>query len=679
MSYLNKSSKLILLVFITVLLPLHATFCLAEEPYRLESIVVEGEAPPEEEEKQEATAFVTVIKNDDFAERAYTVSEVLADSVGINVRKTGGPGAFSTLSIRGSGANQVAVFLDGVPLFGGRAGAVNLADLPLDNVDRIEVYRGVSPARLGEPAIAGAINIVTKKAEAEPVNEVAASYGSADTYEIGLFRSAAGENIDYLLYGNLFSTRGDFRYLDDNGTPYNPNDDERKNRENNDSESANLMVKIGYLPPWGGKFDISNDFYYKDQGLPGTASSSALHTRLSIMRNIAQVQYFKESVIWDRLNLTSRLYNLYEDSRYEDPHGEMGLASQDDANVSRVLGASLLGNIFWPDFQVLNLKLAYENEWFRSYNGIVSENESSLKYFERWNATIAADDEIHLADDKIVISPSVIYKYYANDFSGATPFTGTAVNPEREKHNSVTSRKIGVAYHVLPPVALKANVGRYYRLPEFWELFGDRGYIVGNSDLDPEQSDNWDAGMEFKYPSCLVFSDIYFDYAFFYMDTQNLITLVQNSQRTVRPMNISRARVKGHEFAWSAKIKKHLEVSGNYTLQKSEDLGEVVYWHGKQLPGRPESSLYVKSTLVYPYFKLFYEYSTMSKNYLDRYNSKYQSAKVNSDAGLTIYPKKDNKLSITVEAKNITDEQTEDLEGYPLPGRSYFVTVRAIF
>ena len=65
----------------------------------------------------------------------------------MRVVQYGGLGAFSTVSLRGAPAGQVAVYLDGVPLTSAAHGVVNLADLPVTAIERIEVYRGLSAAR----------------------------------------------------------------------------------------------------------------------------------------------------------------------------------------------------------------------------------------------------------------------------------------------------------------------------------------------------------------------------------------------------------------------------------------------------------------------------------------------------------------------------------------------------
>ena len=53
--------------------------------------------------------------------------------------------------------NEVAIFLDGVPLSRAASGAVDLSQLPVDGLDHVEIYRGVPPIELGAEAIGGAI------------------------------------------------------------------------------------------------------------------------------------------------------------------------------------------------------------------------------------------------------------------------------------------------------------------------------------------------------------------------------------------------------------------------------------------------------------------------------------------------------------------------------------------
>src|SRR2546425_254518 len=137
----------------------------------------------------DTTAFATVIRAEDFADRITSVPELLRDLVGVQVRGLGGE--FATVSIRGSSAEQVMVYLDGVPLNRALGGGVNLADLPLGQVESIEVYRGFTPAGLPAASIGGAIMIHPRRAATSPSASVSASIASSRSAEACAARRAA--------------------------------------------------------------------------------------------------------------------------------------------------------------------------------------------------------------------------------------------------------------------------------------------------------------------------------------------------------------------------------------------------------------------------------------------------------------------------------------------------------
>ncbi|TMA57739.1 MAG: TonB-dependent receptor, partial [Deltaproteobacteria bacterium] len=91
-----------------------------------------------------------------------------------------------------------------------------------------------------------------------------------------------------------------------------------------------------------------------------------------------------------------------------------------------------------------------------------------------------------------------------------------------------------------------ANLGRGAREPNLEELFGTRGVVIGNPSLRPEVAFNRDAGFHLAVPPRGPLSDAALEYAYFDNQVDDLIVLVQNSQRLARPENVSAASVRGH-------------------------------------------------------------------------------------------------------------------------------------
>ena len=117
---------------------------------------------------KDVTASATVITRDQFADRPATLPEVISDTVGVHLKSYGGLDSFATLSVRGSTGEQVKVYLDGVELNRAQGGAVDLSRIPLDLVDRIEIYRGTSPGVYGSVSIGGVVDIRTRSPKDRP-------------------------------------------------------------------------------------------------------------------------------------------------------------------------------------------------------------------------------------------------------------------------------------------------------------------------------------------------------------------------------------------------------------------------------------------------------------------------------------------------------------------------------
>jgi len=143
---------------------------------------VRDEAPA----PRDPTAFASVIETREAPSTVETLTDVLSNTVGVQVRRFGGLGDFSTVSVRGFSPGQVQVYLDGVPLSRADNQVVNLSDLPLDAVDHVEVYRGTTPLIFSQSGPGGVVNVVTRQPGSTPLVAGSASYGSFNTRKASL-------------------------------------------------------------------------------------------------------------------------------------------------------------------------------------------------------------------------------------------------------------------------------------------------------------------------------------------------------------------------------------------------------------------------------------------------------------------------------------------------------------
>lgn len=177
--------------------------------FDLEAMTVEAKRPDWESKLSPGT--VNVVRPDDFKGEQKTLPDLLLTVPGVHVREVNGKGQYTTVTMRGSTAAQVGIFIDGVLANLGGDTAVDLSTIPVKNVERIEVYRGYIPSRFGGTFMGGVINIVTKKPETTNVSlELGkSSYGGKK----GSLEITAPLGDGSLMIGtNYESSDGDFKY-----------------------------------------------------------------------------------------------------------------------------------------------------------------------------------------------------------------------------------------------------------------------------------------------------------------------------------------------------------------------------------------------------------------------------------------------------------------------------------
>lgn len=107
-------------------------------------------------------------------------ADMLAKASGVKVRETGGVGAESQINLNGFTGQHVRTFVDGVPI--SRASSFQIGNIPTELIDRIEIYKGVVPVTFGSDALGGAVNIVTRRSNAQYAN-LSYTFGSFNTHK----------------------------------------------------------------------------------------------------------------------------------------------------------------------------------------------------------------------------------------------------------------------------------------------------------------------------------------------------------------------------------------------------------------------------------------------------------------------------------------------------------------
>ena len=127
-----------------------------------------------------APQIVSLVGERQLQGTASSLNEVLNRVAGVTIRSTGGVGSPSRISVRGLEGKRMGLFVDEAAI-GQFSNFVNLDDIPTDMIERVEIYKGIVPYRLGGDALGGAVNVVVKD---YPPRYLDASYeyGSFNTH-----------------------------------------------------------------------------------------------------------------------------------------------------------------------------------------------------------------------------------------------------------------------------------------------------------------------------------------------------------------------------------------------------------------------------------------------------------------------------------------------------------------
>ena len=166
---------------------------LTQDTLRLRPVVVTATRVPVSADA--VASAVTVVTGDALRARGLrTVGEALRAIPGAMVVETGSLGGHTSLFLRGGESDYVKVLRDGVPL-NLPGGSLDLADVTLDNVDRIEIVRGPGSVLYGSDAVTGVVQIFTRAGLGPPRLEVHARMGRYGTTEIGAQAAGGGVRV----------------------------------------------------------------------------------------------------------------------------------------------------------------------------------------------------------------------------------------------------------------------------------------------------------------------------------------------------------------------------------------------------------------------------------------------------------------------------------------------------
>jgi vitamin B12 transporter len=617
-----------------------------------------------------AGSAVTIITGEEIERmRGQSFVDVLRNVPGLDIYQNGGFGSQATVSLRGARDGQTLVMIDGIRAGdpSSTAGAVDLGQLALHNIDRIEILRGPQSALYGSDAMGGVINIITKKGQGEPKTTVSMEAGS-----YGTLRST----------GSVTGRSGDTSY----------------------SLSIDGVTSESF-PPFGYRIKRPIEAYNFVNYSTSNVTNIPRHAP-------ARKGGVSGTISYD-LDTTTRIdLGLRADGdwlRLSNPGASSAALIYDHYNKSASTFAQgfarLTNDLF--DGRLRNKLMVYSNVTDRSIQGI--EYCADSTYTTYWNCQLGyrgtrtgADYQgdvkseafgltsfgLHHETETIATtqSPDLTNSFTPLEKSQAT--NSIFVQQQRtffdRLHVSVGGRvdavqqgetfptwRVTAAYTLTDDTKLRASAGTGARAPSLFERFS----TYGAPGLLPEKSRGYDMGVDH-----MIGRDTKLSASLFYTSYENLIEWNSNIANCHSNCyyNIANATTRGVELSGQTiLIDNLLKGRFGYTLMESEKKNP-----SEPLLRRPRNRTSLTLTYIgIPRLEVDGRITFVSRAIDKDFNSAtYPTPVVALDSYLKLDAianyKIDQNKSAFLRAENLTNVRYEELYNYGTAGRSFYAGLR---
>lgn len=687
-------------------------FILQEDAVGLKD--VEVYAKSKSQKLRESSFAVNALDVKPIVNSLNNLNELVNRASGIKVRQEGGVGSDFDLSINGMSGNSVRYFIDGVPLET-KGSEVSLANLPVNIIDHIEMYKGVVPSYLGSDALGGAINIVTKK-EKKNYLDVSYGVGSFHTHKADMnaqivfpksgliVRPTVGVNYsknDYMMKG--------VEVWDESVRKYVPSD---RKRFHDDYFSLLAQVEVGVT----GK-SWADDFFV-------TASYSKVNKELQTG------------------SIQTKVYGMAE--RNGDAYNLSAQYRKKDFILKGLQMQSILSHTWDHSLTVDTAYRVYDwnGDYIESSRNEITGREKSLRHYKRpttmfrsnWDYRInqhhsinfnylvnrTGNDRYDDVDDSFVPSNDIVCKHiiglsYHQQFLQNkienTFFVKDYVNHLNIRQtdlywqtgsdevmgsntNNYWGYGVGTRVKFIEPVALKASFEHSVRLPLARELLGNGSTIYANTALDPERSDNVNLGAFGTWHPATGHSLYYEVNGFMRFVDDYIQAVVAEKEGMMQYENVPAVHIKGVEGEVRYSWKRNLQCMANISWQdardqrKYKDDGKLSATYLNRVPNRPW--LFGAAEANYTFYDVLLKNSSLrlgtSYQWVhwyfltwEAYGSKESKAQIPAqhifNADMT-YSLENGKYNISVSCDNIFDRLVYDHYKLQKPGRSFFLKFR---
>ena len=568
------------------------------------------------------------------------LSEAVKRFSGATVKDYGGIGGLKTVSVRSLGAQHTAVSYDGVTITDAQSGQVDISRFSLESVKtRKPVFEG------------------------KPMNFQAKAKGGS----FGLFNpmlryeQKISNRFSASLHADWLSAKGEYPFTLVNGDVVT-----EEKRKNSDIQAlrleGNLYGDLGKVGALTGKV-----YYYdSERGLPGSVILYSNSNRERLWNNnfFTQLQYSNK--LTDNLSLQAHAKYNYSFSKYRDVSNKYSGGKQEDLNTQEEYYGSV-GVLYSP--------------WKNFSTSLTTDLAHNMLDNNFMNAP----------QPKRLTSLSVLSAQYKNSmFTATASLLGTYMTDKVKAGDKPADRKrlspaVSVSLRPFPDNAfrVRASYKDIFRVPTFTDLYYLR---MGNTNLQPEKATQYNLGLTWSGEAGNLFRYLSFSADGYYTKVKDKIVAIP-TMYIWKMMNMGEVDIKGLDVNFSSETslpaKMTLLLSATYSFQKAIDITDPDAKNYKdQIPYTPKHSGNASLTLENPWVNVSYSLTAAGDRYALPQNIESNLIAGYVEQGISLnreFAVKKCKLRLQGEVINLGDKTYDINQYYPMPGRSWRLSVSIVY
>lgn len=679
------------------------TIRLKPETLSLEEVVVTAKS--EARKLREQAMPISVISMSYLQGTVNGIADILTKTVGVTLRSSGGVGGSSRLSVRGLEGKRIGFFIDEIPM-NDNSDFIDINDIPIDMIDRIEIYKGVVPAKFGGSAMGGAVNIVIKE---YPDRYLDASY-TLESFNTHKAQLVAKRNLKDK--GIVFGAGGGYTYSDNDYTMESPYVSGLKIKRNHDRfEKLILGGSVKAKQWWFDKVELEPIFtqtFRQIQGIESDIRKAEVHSRLyALALNIEKDNFFVEGLDFDMSTAiayteyglvdTAKVWYDWQGNAYPSPSlygGELGnrFASNSDDKKFTVLNKLNLRYLINKQHS-LNL-----NSYFTLANGYPKDDLKQLSLGKQvsFNSKMRSiinglTYDFRTVDDRFLNSLTIRHYLYTMDTKNTDLYSGEIKDIRIHRNNFGINNAL--RYRLLSDLMAKLSVGYDVRIPAETELLGDGHMITPAESLLPERNTSINAGLLYDLTGKKN-SNLQLEINGFYMYLQDMIRFTKGFLGA-QYQNFGEMRSLGVEAEIKADLFPFLYGYVNATFQDLRDVRKFEQnsivpnpTKGKRMPNIPY--LFANAGVEFHKENLFGGKGQNTRLFADASFVEEYLYDFEMTAGQRRIPRSttvdigfehsfmNNGLFLSAKVRNLTNARVLSEFNRPLPGRSFGLKLRYV-